>query len=102
MNRTKLIHDELNALWWTSANINKETKADHLKPVSKSGAMLLPILHKTYGKLYWTRGAAEALLLVWAFRGDGRRAEVYWEVGERGLVVFAGSHMGSDCCLLRR
>ena len=102
MNRTKLIQDELNALWWTSANVNMETKVDHLKPVSKSGALLLPVMHRTHGKLYWTRGSAEALLLAWAFREDGRRAEVYWEVGERGLVVFAGSPIGSNCCLQRR
>ena len=102
MNQTKLIQEELPALWWCSANIHKDTTINHPRPVTKAGAMLPPDLHRTQGKLYWTRGAAEALLLAWALREDGKRAEVYWEVGERGLVVFAGSDMGTDCCLLRR
>ncbi len=99
MNRTKLIQDELKALWWFSANIHKDVWTNLLTPVTKSGALLLPELHKTHGKLYWTRGAAEVEEGRWE---DGRRAEVYWEVGERGLVVFSGPMLGTaDCCLRR-
>ncbi len=105
MNRTKLIQDELKALWWFSTNIQRDTQVDHLKPVTKSGAIRLPKLNKTHGKLFWTRGAAEALILLWAIREEGRQGEIYWEVGERGLVVFSGPPIGvypDDCCLQRR
>jgi len=100
MNRTKLIQDELKALWWFSTNVGKDTKTEHLIPVTKSGAARLPEITKTHGKLYWTRGSAEALLLTWALREDGRRAEVFWEKGERGLIVYSGP-FPNDCCSRR-
>ena len=100
MNRTKLIQEELKTLYWFSSNTNSTTRTDHLIPESKSAAAVLPDIPKIQGKLYWTRGAAEAVLLAWAIREDGKRGEVFWESGERGLVVFSGP-LGMECCFRR-
>ena len=75
-------------------------RTDHLISVSKSAAAVIPDIPKIQGKLYWTRGAAEAVLLAWAIREDGKRAEVFWESGERGLIVFSGP-LGVECCFRR-
>ena len=96
MNRTKLIAGGLKTLYWFSSNTTSTTKTDHLIPVCKSAASVIPDIPKTQGKLYWTRGAAEAVLLAWAIREDGKRAEVFWESGERGLIVFSGP-LGIEC-----
>ena len=106
MNRTKLIAEELKTLYWFSSTTNSSTRTDHLIPVTKSAAAVLPDIPKSQGKLYWTRGAAEAVLLAWAIREDGKRAEVFWESGERGLIAFSrplGVSLAGrvECCFRR-